>query len=780
MTPPRTVWFTVVTILFAWASTAIAGAALWPIYQDVRFVVLVGVATLAGTVVAVCGAIWRWHPAVVMAVGFIVFLLIGVPLAVPEQALSGVLPTVDGLVTLLSAVALGWKQLLTITLPVGSYQSLLVPALVLVLGSVIVGLSVSLRARRGELGAIPFVLLFLTGIVFGPTVVPWPVPLALGLLATLLLWLVWRRAVRRRAAIRLLVQQTPAAERPELESASDISAGARSVVAAGLILLLASGAAIAAAGALPPPGDRDVLRTAVEQPFDPRDHSSPLAGLRGYLREDRRDEVLLQVTGMPEGARLRVATLDSYDGVVYAVGSAQVDSSSGTFVRVPTTVDQSSVDGLAVQVDVVVDGYRGVWVPTVGALEQIDFRGTGAAGLRDSFFFNTTSDTAAVLSGLETGDAYRLRAVEPAPVTLEELAAEEPGSAAVPRLGELPDELALKLDEYVGSAQEPGARLVAAMEGLRDEGYISHGIDEGEPPSRSGHAADRISELLTSAPMIGDAEQYAVTAALMARQLGFPARVVFGFAPEGGADTRSVLGSDVTAWIEVHTARNGWVAVDPVPPLRPIPDEEEEEPEQVARPQSPVQPPPEDPDPREEQRTPDSTQDDQDVLDPFLGILFLVLRVLAALAVIVAVVLAPFLVIIGAKLRRRWLRRRAPTPVQRISGGWDEFHDAMLDRGFVPPVAATRSEIAVAAPLEQSRTLAAVADRAVFGPEEPSDADADRVWIAVGEMRANLDRGRTRRQRLRALVSLRSLGGTARRAQRPPRGPRGTAPGRTR
>ena len=31
--------------------------------------------------------------------------------------------------------------------------------------------------------------------------------------------------------------------------------------------------------------------------------------------------------------------------------------------------------------------------------------------------------------------------------------------------------------------------------------------------------------------MIGDAEQYAVAAAIMVRQLGFPVRVVFGFAP---------------------------------------------------------------------------------------------------------------------------------------------------------------------------------------------------------------------------------------------------------
>ncbi|MDY7555683.1 transglutaminase domain-containing protein [Cryobacterium sp. 10C3] len=60
---------------------------------------------------------------------------------------------------------------------------------------------------------------------------------------------------------------------------------------------------------------------------------------------------------------------------------------------------------------------------------------------------------------------------------------------------------------------------------------MSHGIGEDEPVSRSGHGLDRISQLFTDEPMLGDAEQYAVAAALLARRLGFPARVVMGFAP---------------------------------------------------------------------------------------------------------------------------------------------------------------------------------------------------------------------------------------------------------
>ena len=113
---------------------------------------------------------------------------------------------------------------------------------------------------------------------------------------------------------------------------------------------------------------------------------------------------------------------------------------------------------------------------------------------------------------------------------------------------------------YHDTVSMPYSKLKARVADiLKAEGYISHGVGDDEPASRSGHSADRITELLTDQRMIGDAEQYAVTAALMARQLGFPARVVFGFAPEGAGGVARVTGDSVTAWIEVDTAENGWV-----------------------------------------------------------------------------------------------------------------------------------------------------------------------------------------------------------------------------
>jgi len=172
-----------------------------------------------------------------------------------------------------------------------------------------------------------------------------------------------------------------------------------------------------------------------------------------------------------------------------------------------------------------------------------------------------------------------------------------------------------------------------------------------------------------------------------------------------------------------------------------------------------VQPPIDDPNRPDIQQPPESSQ------DPSTKDNFLLLVLLAALQVVgwvvlgAAIILAPFLAIVVAKLRRRMLRRRAPTVIQRISGGWQEFEDAVIDHGLEPPISPTRTEVASIVGGVQSLVLAAVADRAVFSPDQPRQEEADQVWRVVTDLRASMNDGRTRWQRIRAAISLRSLGG---------------------
>src|SRR5690606_21895498 len=132
------------------------------------------------------------------------------------------------------------------------------------------------------------------------------------------------------------------------------------------------------------------------------------------------------------------------------------------------------------------------------------------------------------------------------------------------------------------------------------------------------------------------------TAALMASELGFPSRVVFGFVPQTTTGTVEVRGSDVSAWLEVNTTRYGWVALDPNPEPRPIPEEVPEETTQVARPQSPVQPPPTEPDFANDQLPPDSSQQDTPESDPLLEALLFAAQVAGWTLLVAAIILLPF------------------------------------------------------------------------------------------------------------------------------------------
>ncbi len=733
-----------------WLATMVASIALWPIYASSRFLVVVAVALVLGSALAILGTTLRWPGYVVTLATIGTFMVIGVPLAVPSKAQFVVLPTFDGLADLLAGVALGWKQLLTIALPVGEYEALLVPALVLVLTTVVVSLSVALRARFGELGVIPPIVLFIVATAFGPTYPDRPIVVPLALLVVVLFWLVWFRWHRRRIAIRLLLSGSA-----DGHVASEKGfAGVRTVVAAGLILAIASAGAVVTSAALPPTSTRTVLRTVVVQPFDPRDYVSPLAGFRRNWQPATINTVLFTVTGLPSGDRIRLATLDTYDGVVFSVGSVEEETASGSFARVPYRFDQSSVRGESVSLDVRVGDYSDVWLPTVGQFESIAFD-SDSGDLRNAFFYNNTTGTAAVVGGIASGNTYSLKAVVADQPAVADLATVVPGSATVPVPQGVPAELTEKLDEYTLGVEGAGPRLVAMLAGIATDGYISHGVRADEPPSRSGHAADRLVELVTAPRMIGDAEQYAVAAALMADQLGFPARVVVGYLPQG----TTIRGSDVSAWIEVNTAQYGWVTIDPTPPLRPIPDELPLDSAVVARPPTIVPPPVVNTERIDRQTTPESEQELPPNLDPVLQVVLAVLRVMGWTLVGAAIALSPFLVIIVAKHRRRRLRRRAPTIIEQISGGWQEFEDAVVDHGLSPAASATRSEVASIAGGVQSEVLAAVADRAIFSPDEPQATEADSVWRAVVDLRSSLDMGLTRWQRLKARISLRSLGG---------------------
>jgi hypothetical protein len=784
---------------FALIIALVAAVAAWPIYRAGSFTLLVAAAVLVGGGIAALAWWRRGNGWIVTAALAVALLVLGVPLAVPSR-LGSPADVVRGLGELASGLMLGWKDLVTVDLPVGSYRNLLVPALVVFLVGTCLLLLLAWREDRVAYAAVPVALGMVTfGLFFGRTTASSPLPVgsvllhapvetAVGLagLVTCLLWLTWRthderlRALQRAAAssgVRISRRPTGADRRRT-------ALGAGMVIAA--LVLAVAVVPFAAQGA-----ERRVLRSAVGPDIDLSAEVSPLSEYRALFSDDRADEVLFRVEPVPGGdaalpERLRIATLDAYDGEVFrSGGEGAVDA--GRFVRVPSTLDAGEGSPVAARIEI--EGWEGIWMPTAGRLSTVEFDGDRSATLADRFYYNAAASAGVQTAGggLGVGDVYVVRGMEPETDELAQL--EPPGSpGGIPA----PESLRAWMEQHVEGSG--GAALADLVSLLRERGYLSHGLAEGESepawvadlpeysfqPSASGHSLARIDSMFARllaretdpraaatgnyVAAIGDDEQFAVAVALMARELGFPSRVVLGArlaSPEPGlatCDDGACRAQDLTAWTEVQSAGGQWVAVDVTPQYEASPSldvTEQRDPENVTevRPEQVEEVVP--PEPAQEDSAEDRAPADDSGLD--LAWLWPVLRIGGIALVVLALALGPFLIVVGAKAARRRSRRRAGTPAARIAGGWDEYVDAAVDTGRAASRSLTRTEQAAAFATPAGSALAHDADRAVFSHAALTDAEAERYWAAVDAERRGLRKGNGFWRGALATVSLRSL-----------------------
>ena len=719
------------------------GVAAWgfqPIFAGTAWVAAVAGGLVIGGAIAAAGALWRWPILPTASAVLVAYLLTGGAVVLRSTTISGVVPTLDTLRSLTRGAVSTWMDLLTVDVPTEGIEVVVLVPFITVLVCTALGMSLAVRVRRAGWSMLSPVVTLLVAILFGTYHGVAPVVQAAVFTVTAIAWLAWRRERARGVQA-----GSPGTER-----------NARRIGLASAMLLLAVAGGSGWASLAAPEGQRTVLRDHVVPPLQLHDYPSPLQSFRHFVR-DEESTTLLTVEGLPAGARVRLATLDAYDGVVYAV-SGDGTAVAGSFEKVGNVIPVS-VEGESATVSVTVGELTGVWLPTVGAVRSVSFEGANSDALERSLHYNRATSTAVVTHGLSEGDQYTLEVVIPSVPTDEDLG--DTGFAAVPppRVSNIPEGLATIASDALEGDPRPAAEVNALATFLSASGFFSHGL-EGQAPSRSGHSQERIAALIGGDQMIGDDEQYAVAFALMAHELGIPARVVMGFETGTGDGAQRITGEDVRVWAEVAYEGFGWVPVEPTPAKDRAPLNEDVPPQREPKPQV-MQPP--DP-PREPPVVPPAVPVTDDVVDPPDDVLGAVLRVAIYVAAgigILLVLLGPVLGVVLAKARRRRKRRRLGDPAARVAAGWTEIADAATDYGVDIPSAGTRTEKAVAIDTAVNTSVAtavaATADRLVWGPENVEPEDAEQFWVSVGQAVRSINRAYGFRRRLVARVSARSL-----------------------
>jgi len=727
-------------------------------FGDADFLLAAIGGLLVGTGAAVAGTLLRLGVLTTVLVGLAGYFVLGTPFTMPAHGIAFVLPSLDSLAGLAIGAVYGWADIVTIGTPVEApYYVAAVPYVATWLVSLVGGMLVLrwLPRRRTVLRAavllIGPVLLYLSGILLGTDQAYLAAVRGVTFAALALVWLAWRRRStverERRPDARVIVRRVR---------------GSAIVVAGAVAIGSLAGLAWA-----PVASDRFVLRDEVVPPFDAREFPSPLAGFRTYTK-DLVEEPLFTARGLEPGDVIRLATMDSYSGRLWNVAGPGAAADGGYAIVGEVLPEPELADlGSVRDVEIEATGYDDVWLPTVGYGQTLRFTDSETAARTGDLRYNADAGTAVLTSGVEAGTSYDLTTrVQREPDT-ERLIDVPVALVELPAVENLPDVVAAKAEEYAGDAPSAIEQLRAIETGLKTNGFLSHGLASDSVASRAGHGADRLIELFTRSQMVGDEEQYAAAMALMARHLGYPARVVMGFAPEisDGADEVEVLGGDVTAWVEVPFEGVGWISFRPTPDQVDVPQEQTPKPKSEPQPQ--VRQPPRNEAAEDELLTTveiDET-DDEDRDRPF-EVPGWVWVVAGVVGIPLLIVFLPLLLVALAKRRRREQRRKG-RPDRSAAGAWDELVDRYRELGFDPPTRSTRLQ--VAADLERQAAqqglgrdgepvatlvpLAAAIDRDVFAgtdvePEvaeirwTEADATAAAVSAAAGRARRIVSRYR--------------------------------------
>ena len=665
--------------------------------------------------------------------------------------------------TVLAATVTVWRDALTVPMPLSSFSGMTV--LPWLAGLVVSALATRLiLAGREVLAGLSLVLLPVVGIGWGGQEAVRPTALGVLFVAGILaLWTCGSLRQRRSHVIEALDLSSfsTTSGTTSARSTGDLGRAAlRGAVIAAVLLIITSLAAMALTPAAP--ASRTVVRDLFQPPLDLTEYASPLSLVR-TLETDKAHTQLMKPSNLPKGGRIRIAAMDSYDGLSAHIG--QNENGQSRFERIgdKTQLTASRLDGKKQTSSLTIEDYSFPWVPTMPETIRIESSGPRQSALSEGMYYDKFSSTGIATSGLAEGDVLTERV---APYTPPSEATLNKASIAQTSLGpidQVPSSVASLAKEIVGAESNPIAQVRALQQRLRTS-YYSDGT---QSPSQPGHGAARIASMVEADSLIGDDEQYSVLMMLMCRSLNIPARVVMGFDPTTDGDAKTVTGEDVKAWVEIPFEGLGWVSFDVTPDRDQVPQQQTTQ--KVSNPEPNVlQPPLPNEDPAQLPPNYEDPQRNDPQDDDKGGLPTAVIVVGGSILAIAAVVGS----VLGWKAWRR-SRRRGRTGVGKALGAWEEILDRARDLGRVPGWGVTRREAAAQLaphfPQADLPRFAGAVDTQVFSSGEPASYALGELWESSDAIVRSMGAERSRLGRAMARLSPRSLVHPAGRRSRRPR-----------
>ncbi|GAA3626373.1 DUF3488 and transglutaminase-like domain-containing protein [Kineosporia mesophila] len=288
---------------------------------------------------------------------------------------------------------------------------------------------------------------------------------------------------------------------------------------------------------------------------------NPILDMRRDLNDPVDTELLAYTTTVDNPDPLRIVTDDEYDGKTWKPSGKKIPRANNISKGLPTAPGlTAAVKTSSETSQIQIYRLRETYLP-------LPYPARTVTGLDGEWLYDP--DTLNVIGNkVDTTQAnYGVEFTEVTP-TADQLAnAGTAPEGIVKQYTQLPDDMPAEIERTArnvagnGSAYEKAVRL---QEWFRTGGGFVYNTKAPETKNGDG-SAQAIVEFLKARE--GYCVHYASTMAVMARQLGIPARVAVGFLPGSvqTQNTRIISSRDAHAWPELYFAGVGWVRFEPTP-----------------------------------------------------------------------------------------------------------------------------------------------------------------------------------------------------------------------